>query len=175
MPRDEPLASSSAIRWQCHTCKEWHTGLPLDVAWDEPYYYSVLSDDARKNAFLDSDLCVIEDDYFIRGVIEIPIIGTSDHFLWGVWSSLSKKNFQLVVDHWDDPELDRFEPMFGWLSNRMDFYSDTLNLKVNVCLRSKGLRPRIIVQPTDHPLAVEQEQGITLARIQEINAQVLHS
>jgi hypothetical protein len=35
-------------------------------------------------------------------------------------------------------------------------------------------RPLITVEPTDHPLAVEQRIGITLSRVQEIAEYVLH-
>jgi len=175
MTLDDPQLGLTNRRWQCHTCKEWHTGLPLDYAWDSPYYYWVLPEEDQKRSFLNNDLCVIEErDYFIRGVIEIPIIGTTECFRWGVWSSLSVKNFQFVVDHWDDRDLDRIEPMFGWLSTKMDPYPDTLNLKVNVCLRSNRLRPKVVLEPTEHPLAVDQRRGITLARVEDFAAGAIH-
>jgi hypothetical protein len=37
-----------------------------------------------------------------------------------------------------------------------------------------GSRPLIELEPTDHPLAIEQRQGITLARVQEIAGLLLH-
>jgi hypothetical protein len=40
--------------------------------------------------------------------------------------------------------------------------------------RAVGVRPYIQLEPTDHPLAVEQRTGITLARVQEIAEMVLH-
>jgi hypothetical protein len=41
--------------------------------------------------------------------------------------------------------------------------------------REVGQRPRIELEPTDHPLAVEQRQGITRERVQEIAEIVLHA
>jgi hypothetical protein len=43
-----------------------------------------------------------------------------------------------------------------------------LNLKTRVHTRPVGLRPFIELEPTEHPLAVEQQNGITLARVKEI-------
>src|SRR6185369_9048794 len=63
---------------------------------------------------------------------------------------------------------------FGWLNTRLRFYPDTLNPKTMVHLRSGYLRPRVEVEPTDHPLAVEQRRGITLARVREIATALLH-
>ena len=61
-------------------------------------------------------------------------------------------------------------PWFGWFSNRLKGYPETLNLKCQVRPRSGRQRPLIELEPTDHPLAVEQRDGITLDRIFEIFA-----
>ena len=37
-----------------------------------------------------------------------------------------------------------------------------------------GVRPTIELEPTDHPLAIEQRTGITLAHVQAIAEQLLH-
>ena len=122
------------------------------------------------------DICVVDDQYyFVRGVIKIPIIGFSeDNFRWGVWVSLSKKSFEEVMELWDkDPA--GHGPYFGWLNNHLELYSpSTSSLKTRVHLQSNNLRPRIELEPTDHPLAVEQRNGITIERVQEIAAALLH-
>lgn len=46
--------------------------------------------------------------------------------------------------------------------------SQTLNLKTLVHTRAIGLVLAIELEPTDHPLAVEQRTGITWERIREI-------
>ncbi len=51
----------------------------------------------------------------------------------------------------------------------------TLNLKTHVHSRPVGERPYVELEPTDHPLAVEQRTGITVDRVREIAAAVLHS
>jgi hypothetical protein len=51
-------------------------------------------------------------------------------------------------------------------------YPDTLNLKTMAHLRDNGIRPYIEVEPTEHPLAVDQHQGITLDRALELVHQI---
>jgi hypothetical protein len=36
-------------------------------------------------------------------------------------------------------------------------------------------RPLIVLEPTDHPLAVEQRLGMSIARIRQLAEQLLHS
>ena len=148
--------------------------MPLDYAYDAPDYWSEsLLKDA--DSFLNSDLCVIkEEDYFVRGLIEIPVIGRDEPFRWGVWTTLSKKNFDRMVKLWNDPKLVNEPPYFGWLANSIDLYPETLNLKTTVHSRSVTERPYIEVEPTDHPLALEQRRGITTERVREIAERTIH-
>jgi len=37
-----------------------------------------------------------------------------------------------------------------------------------------GERPEITLEPTDHPLSIEQQNGITMARVQQIVEANLH-
>ncbi|MFK8845229.1 DUF2199 domain-containing protein [Streptomyces sp. Ac-502] len=47
-------------------------------------------------------------------------------------------------------------------------------MKTHVHTRPVGQLPFIELEPTDHPLAVEQRHGITLDRVRDIEAAVLH-
>jgi hypothetical protein len=59
--------------------------------------------------------------------------------------------------------------MFGWLATAIAGYRpSTLGLKTNVHTQPVGERPLVELEPTDHPLAVQQRDGISLARAQEI-------
>jgi hypothetical protein len=49
-----------------------------------------------------------------------------------------------------------------------------VNLKTRVHLRDHGIRPLIELEPTEHPVAVEQREGISVARVSEIYAQMVH-
>ena len=164
------------MRFTCSTCGEVHHGLP-DVSFDAPiYYYQIPKDDRERLATLSSDLCVIENrDFFVRGVLEIPIRGTAEAFGWGVWASLSQKHFERYVEIFEaDPPPSGEGPWFGWLSNRLPNYPDTLNLKTRVHLLSGRRRPFIELEPTDHPLAVHQRAGIEMEALLKIIDEHLH-
>jgi hypothetical protein len=79
-----------------------------------------------------------------------------------------------VVELWDDPKRTEEPPYFGWLSNSIAGYPETLNLKTNVHTRSLDLRPTIELERTDHPLALEQHEGISAERLRELVELHLH-
>jgi hypothetical protein len=63
---------------------------------------------------------------------------------------------------------------FGWLCNSIPAYPETLHLKTAVHAREVGLRPLIELEATDHPLAIEQRDGITAARVRNIAEKMHH-
>lgn len=87
--------------------------------------------------------------------------------------SLSEANFTRTVEEWNiNGREDRLEPMFGWLATSLPCYPETINLKTMVHTRRIEIRPYIELEPTDHPLAVEQRVGISLKRVQNIAEEV---
>ena len=99
----------------------------------------------------------------------------AEPFSWGVWVSLSRPNFQRTLDLMESEGREAQQPYFGWLSTELPIYGvSTLNLKTNVHTRQIGLRPTIELEPTEHPLAVEQRSGITLDRVREFAERLLH-
>ncbi len=95
-------------------------------------------------------------------------------FVFGVWASLSRKSFERMLALDDRPEREG-EGFFGWLSNRIKGYDDTLNLPTDVWLRGPGIRPLIVPQVGEHLLPQEQSDGMTLRRAQELAEEHLHS
>ena len=158
----------------CKSCGKWHDGVPLDFGYDAPQYWSH-DLESDPNSFHNSDFCVIgKDHFFIRGLIEIPIIGRTEAFHFGVWVSLSESNFSCMVGLWEDPAIVNEPAHFGWLSNSIDLYPETLNLKTNVKSRTVRMRPYIELEPTDHPLSLEQRNGISWNRVIEIAEMTMH-
>jgi hypothetical protein len=162
-------------RYTCATCGEEHEGLP-DLAFDSPFYFATVPESERtKRAVLTSDTCVIDgEDFFVRVCLPIPIQGTQAEFVWGVWVSLSEVNFRRYMEMYrlDPPESEG--PYFGWLSNRLPGYPETLSLKTHVHLQKSGRRPRIELEPTDHLLAIHQREGIELAHLLKILGDKVH-
>ncbi|MCR8633527.1 DUF2199 domain-containing protein [Paenibacillus radicis (ex Xue et al. 2023)] len=162
----------------CSCCGKKHDELPMSYGSHAPYiWFQTKAEDRDERFSLDSDLCVMDNKhFFIRGNIEIPVEDEKKAFIWDVWVSLSKDNFEKSISCWTKKGREKdSEPMFGWLSTSIPCYSEeTLNLKTMVHTRKLGSRPSIELEPTEHPLAVEQRNGIKLKRVQEIAERILH-
>jgi hypothetical protein len=164
------------FRFQCSACGEMHEGSP-SFGYSAPHYYDLLSDeDKKKLAILSEDFCAIKHeegkDCFIRTILEVPIHGADAGFLWGVWISVSETNFNKYRDNFrNDAYEDHY---FGWFSNRLPYYPDTLALKTRACVQPGGQRPGIELEPTNHPLSIDYRNGISWDKAIEIAELILH-
>ncbi|MFF4920490.1 DUF2199 domain-containing protein [Kitasatospora sp. NPDC001261] len=167
---------SADLGFTCTCCGERHAETPMNFSSPAPAYWQPDMEQVR-DCLLSSDQCVIQGEaFFVRGLIELPVIGRDDVFSWGVWVSLSEKNFERASELWETPGRESEPAYFGWLSTDLLPYSpSTINLKTMVHTRPVGERPFIELEPTDHPLAVEQRTGITMDRVRELAEAVLHS
>ena len=158
------------IRFQCKSCGQWHEGMPTFGAYAPLYYYGIPEEEREARCRLGTDMCIVDGEhFFVRGCLEIPVHGETEPFVWGVWVSLSKENFDRFVACFEADKRSHIGPFFGWLSAALPLYPDTENLKARAHLRD-GIRPYIELEPTDHPLAVEQRNGICAERVAEIVA-----
>ena len=177
-PRWQRLHDNS---WICPCCGESHRGL-FDVALDRPA--SCESDQqaipnselGSSDNILTEDFCVVDGEhFFVRCVLLLPIAGAPEsNFGWGVWSSLSRANFDLYVESFDNDKRSDLGPWFGYFSNHLRGYPDTFLLECIVQPQNDRQRPLIELEPTDHPLSLEQQHGITFEHILEIYAEYGH-
>ncbi|MGJ8676928.1 MAG: DUF2199 domain-containing protein [Akkermansiaceae bacterium] len=149
---------------KCSVCGGNHDELP-DIGSSSPFHWRDELEDVE-GSLLTEDLCIVDaEDYFVRGVIEIPIIGSDDYFGWGVWVSLKKENFEVYRDNYD---TDAIGPFFGWLATQIDFFPvETLNLPTTVKFVGDGTRPKIFINDCEHRLRSDQKSGITLEQAWE--------
>ena len=161
--------------FRCASCGEWHGELPLAFHAEAPAYWSEAAAADPDNE-LSSDQCVIGEHQFIRGLVRLPLVDGDQPFEWGVWVTLSAENFVRAGELWETEGREAEPPMFGWLATELGLYEpSTLNLATMVHTQPVGFRPHIVLDPTDdHPLAVEQREGVTLARVEAIAARLLH-
>lgn len=140
--------------------------------------WDFVSDAERAASDLGDEQCILQADgqrhFFVRACLDVPIRSTGRDFTWGVWVSLSEISFQEMSDQWEDPSRTSLGPYFGWLCTRIPGYPDTVLLKTMVHQREVGQRPTVELEPTDHPLSVDQRDGIEPARLQEIVRELLH-
>jgi hypothetical protein len=163
-------------RWKCNFCDQWHTELPFAYGPIYPdLYFSIPEEERDKRVEGDKDFCVIDGkQFFVRGRLEIPVIDSDEVFAWDVWVSQSETNFKRTIELMNTEGRESEEPYFGWLSNNLHLYPDTTNLKTHVLTQPVGIVPTIQLEATEHPLALEQRNGITLGRVKEIAALILH-
>jgi hypothetical protein len=163
----------------CRTCGKLHDAEEISFGADAPVQWALISDLERAKSELGGEQCVIEADsetrFFVRACLEVPIQGAARTFTWGVWVSLSEKSFQEMSEHWEDPLRTRLGPYFGWLCTKIPEYPDSMFLKTMVHQRGVGERPVVELEESDHPLSVDQRNGVDPARMQDIISKVLHS
>ena len=176
------LDDLAGLRWKCGSCEEWHTGPCLDFGHDAPYHWPSNAGDSNRTAnvppesdteqrktFLSPDYCAIDDqDFFVRGVIQLPIIGTTESLCWGVWGSLSRQNFETLLTMDQNPDRADLPAMFSWLCTRLPDYPDTLSLKMYAQIQKPNMRPHFELELTDHLLSQEYHRGIAPERVKEI-------
>jgi hypothetical protein len=162
------------FQFRCYTCNEEHEGIP-SFSWDYPANYLYIPIEEREQRCeLSSDWCIIDrEQFFIRGSLEIPVIDSSEPFVWGAWVSLSERNFKRYLELYEEQGREQEEPFFGWLCSMPSGYPER-DIKTMVYLRPVPNRPYIELEPTDHPLSIEQREGITLERVQQILEELIH-
>lgn len=159
----------------CQGCGQIHWGMPALDAAAPVSYYAVPEAERETRCQLDADTCIIDASlYFVRGCLDLPVHGETEPFSWGVWISLSEQSFRQWRACYESGQRSHIGPFFGWLNAALAPYPDTVNLKTHVHLRDGFIRPFIELEPTDHPLAVEQREGIPARRVAELYALVVH-
>ena len=140
-------------------------------------WYEIPDEERKSRVDSTSDQCVIDEKhFFVLGRVEISVLDADEIFAWLVWGSLSEETFLRMSKLWEIEGRESEAPYFGWLQSSLPCYPETtMNLRTNVHTRPVGTRPYIELEPTDHPLAIEQRTGITMSRVQEIAEHILHS
>ncbi len=163
------------MTWRCAICGAAAAELPLCFSAEAPWRELVPESEFAARVDLTPDQCVVDErSFFVRGHIEVPVLGQAQPLAFSVWSSLSEKSFTHMSERWFAPDRMQDEPCFGWLSSAIPAYPDTVNQRLSVQSRAVGLTPIFTLEPSPHPLSLEQKHGITVARWQELAHLLLH-
>lgn len=160
----------------CRCCGQYHSDLPMHYGAPAPAQWNSVPEQERNHRCeLTSDQCVIDgEQFFLVGNLEIPVHGIDHRFSWDVWVEISEKDFLRACELWEQPSRESEPPCRGHVSTSLPGYPETVGLEIWVHTREVGRRPRIDLEPCDHPLVTEQRHGITNERVQEIAELVLH-
>ena len=145
-------------------------GSPAPAAW-----FGIPEADREGRAALSSDQCIIDSEYFfLLGQLHIPVLGSDQPFTWLTWVSVSEANFDRASDLWHTAGRESEPPYFAWIQSTFPYSQDTLNLKAALHTQPLGERPLVQLELSEHPLALEYHNGITMARVQELVESSLH-
>ena len=176
------MGSELNTGFDCQMCGKHHDILPLSFSVKAPRAASLIpKNELEQRVVITPDQCVIDGkDFYLRGRIPVPILGLQspdgldEPFIWGVWAEVGPKNFLRTIDMWKVEGREADPPFPGWLDSEISIYGNTINLEVDVWTQRVGRRPHFRLIDTDHPLAIEQRNGITMQRVEQIAAQMLH-
>ena len=150
---------------RCAFCGRQHDDVPPAIAFRRPLHYFRVPEAERDARVREGDdLCIIDDEEFLlRGVVEIPNVSGGAPFEWGLWALVSRDDFDRVHAKWDDDCT--AEPLFsGKLSAEPPGYDGLFLESVTVRLRTATERPHFLLDPrSSQRLAREQRNGITPA------------
>ncbi len=171
--------SEKVFEFLCEECGALHRGSP-SFSYREPFlYFDIPEAERARRIVIDDDCCTIDNEvFFIRGILEIPIDGAAEPFLWGLWVSQSADSFERYRDSFDRDQAG--DSRFGWLAVTMPAYGrsgpgESLeNLACDVLWQGTDARPLIALHEGDHPLCRDFKAGISWDRAIEIARQIMH-
>jgi hypothetical protein len=172
----ETAPTNSLGSFDCGLCRQTHEDLPASFAFAFPDFVNrMMPWDREQRCQMTEDWCVVDGKYYyIRGCLELPIIGSDGLFVFGIWATLNRDDFERTMEFWEHPQRTDEEPYVSSLANSIPLYAETRGLKVLVHTRPVGRRPFIEVDMPEHELAAEQKQGISRQRIIQLAQIVLH-
>lgn len=154
----------------CHSCGQQHDEIPLSFAADFPDPYVKLSREDRDNrTLISSDHCIIDQEqFYLRGCLELPIIDSSEIFLWGVWARVHEKDFDTIDHFWEKEGREHaIGPFKGRLANSLSLYPETLSMRLAIRIQPVGTRPLFLLEEPEHPLTLEQQFGLNRDKARE--------
>lgn len=152
------------MTYTCSICRKQHEDWPA-IAFDTPF---LDDEDKEKITELSSDFCVVEHEdqtnRYIRAVMYQKVNDYCDELHYGVWVSLSEKNFNDYKANFNNDEHEAI--YFGYLCNSLPAYESTLSIHTNVELSKGGQRPEVIPHKADHSFVNDYYNGITVEEAQ---------
>lgn len=149
--------------------------LPMVLGPAAPQPYDEIPPEKREQrAVLGAEQCEIDGErFFVRGRLQIPVHDSQEPFQWLVWVALRASDYIRTCDLWETVGRESERPFYAVLANDLEpFYPSALNLKARLHTQLIGERPLIVLEPSAHPLAIEQHDGITLERVRQIAAKM---
>jgi hypothetical protein len=158
------------LAYKCATCGEMHAGLPMDIGFAKPAdFFTIPAAERGRRCALTADWCVIDQRrFYVRGCLYVSVLDADDPFGWGLWARVSQRSFQRYLALYSADGSGE-APFRGRLSvEDRRGYEGLDGHAVRIQLRTAAERPAFTLARSKHLLYREQQQGITLHRVQEM-------
>jgi len=156
---------------KCRDCGRDLGEHPHDAAFSLPdIVWNLDAEERKRRAKTSPDLCVLDGArFFLRGIAFVPIVDTPDRFGWGFWVEVDRAIFARYLDLFKTDAPEGEPPGAGPLANTPRGYAPLEGHPVAIFFGSRKERPRLVLAASDHALSKEQHQGISVARLHQIN------
>lgn len=146
---------------KCSQCGEKHDLIDMEVAFGMPDDYFGLEEDERNSrGKITSDFCQLDDRYFVRSVIPIPVLDRTEIYCWGIWVELSKDDFEKTYNTWEDADVSHVPKLMGKLANDLHEYENIIGIEGELQLKADS-RPFFYITK-ESALRSDQTDGITV-------------
>ena len=102
------------------------------------------------------------------------LVDNEGEFYWNVWVEITEEDFTEINDTWNDQHRFLFPPFKGKIATQLEPYPSTIGLQVKIQNREVGVVPAVLLEKSDHPLFLEQENGINRNRVVEFAKELLY-
>lgn len=155
--------------FQCGQCGKSHEGLPKDQGFKLPdEVWAIPQPERAQRAHWDTDLCQMDDRFFIRCLLQVPFAGSEgDYYGWGAWAEVDREIFVRYVGLYD-ANASGEPPAIGTLANSIPTYEDADRSQVMIHFGLQSDRPTLTFDKTSHSLAHDQRHGISQEKFHDI-------
>ncbi|OCK53224.1 hypothetical protein BA768_01320 [Chryseobacterium sp. CBo1] len=168
------LNKNKETKFQCLCCGQIYDEIPLTFGSEFPsYYFTIPENEISERVEYEKSLCIIDDHFFHRVRLAIPVLDYSEDLNFDIWVTISKENFIKRNENWNDEERIHLEPYFGYLQNEIFGYQNTLNLHTVSIENKPGIIPNVQVIDDSHQLYSDQKNGISLEKAKSIVQNIL--
>ncbi|HYE43362.1 MAG TPA: DUF2199 domain-containing protein [Caulobacteraceae bacterium] len=141
---------------------------PLPVAeFHAPAFWLATPPGQREREWmLEGDFCRKGDEaWFVRGLLGLPLKGEQHRYLdIAVWVSVGREDYDRAREVQKTGQRGDLEEVYGFLATDISGYPGAVDLKAVLDFSAgRALQPLVLLEPTDHPLAKAQRDGMTRA------------
>jgi hypothetical protein len=101
-------------------------------------------DELLRRVVFTVDQCIVDErNFYLRGRIPVPVLGQEQPFIWGVWASVSQKDFIRTNELWKVAGREAEPAYLGRLNTQIPLYGDTLQSRGARADASRGSPPAL--------------------------------